>query len=146
MPNNHCSKCGHNWKGPLTVICPHCKSDGWYESPTRESCGMIAGTCDICGCKFSTGFLQAHYCPNCGSKKWDNGKPELKMRSPNLWIMKKTKHTKRGLRIYTYWMATWRQNGKTRNVHLGSCKNMGIDTAKQKANKLKTDALGMKVL
>ena len=32
---------------------------------------------------------------------------------------------KEGTKTYTYWMATWREGGKTRNVHWGSAKKAG---------------------
>ncbi len=76
--------------------------------------------------------------------KWDDGKPQPKMRSPNLWVMEKVKRTKKGSKTYTYWMATWRKAGKTRNVHLGSCAKMGAEEARQKALELKAEALNIK--
>lgn len=42
-----------------------------------------------------------------------------------------------------YWMASWREGGKVRNVHLGSCRKVDYETALQKAWKLKAKALGM---
>jgi hypothetical protein len=62
-----------------------------------------------------------------------------------LWQMAKTKTTKKGFRKYTYWMATWREAGKTRNVHIGSCEKMDKETAKQKACRLKAEALAIKL-
>jgi len=55
--------------------------------------------------------------------------------------MKKAKTGKKGTQIYTYWMASWREGDKTRNVHLGSCKKMDAETAKQKARKMKDEAI-----
>jgi predicted Zn-ribbon and HTH transcriptional regulator len=146
MPNNHCYKCHHDWIGPMPLSCPKCKSHGWYESPSNggESYGLGGGTCDLCGYEFVTELLRDKYCPNCGSKKWDDGKPQPKMRSPNIWVMEKVKSTKKGSKTYTYWMATWREDGKTRNVHLGSCGKMGADEARQKAMKMKAEAFGIK--
>ena len=46
------------------------------------------------------------------------------------------KQTRKGSRTCTYWMASWRDSDKTRNVHLGS--------ARQKAGKMKAEALGMR--
>ena len=57
----------------------------------------------------------------------------------------KTKDTKKGSRKYTYWMATWREDGKIRNVHIGSCEKMDKETARQKARKLKAEALAIKL-
>ena len=60
-----------------------------------------------------------------------------------LWQMEKTKSTKKGSQSYFYWMASWREGGKVRNVHLGSCRKMDRKTALQKARKIKAeDILG----
>jgi len=40
-------------------------------------------------------------------------------------------------------MATWREGGKTRNVHLRSCAKMDAEAARQKARKMKAEALGL---
>jgi hypothetical protein len=56
----------------------------------------------------------------------------------NLWQMEKTKTTKKGTQSYHYWMASWREGGKVRNVHLGSCKKVDHETALQKARKMKS--------
>ena len=61
----------------------------------------------------------------------------------NLWQMEKSKSTKKGTRSYFYWMASWREGGKVRHVHLGSCKKMDHETALQKARKMKRGALGL---
>ena len=60
-----------------------------------------------------------------------------------LWQMAKEKTTKKGDQTYLYWMASWREGGKVRNVHLGSCRKMGPETALQKARKMKREALGL---
>jgi len=52
--------------------------------------------------------------------------------------------TKKGIRTYHYWMANWREGGKVRNVHLGSCEKMSQSEALQKARKLKAEALAIK--
>jgi predicted transcriptional regulator len=62
-----------------------------------------------------------------------------------LWQMVKTKDTKKGSRKYIYWMATWRENGKIRNVHIGSCEKMDKETARQKAKTMKAEALAIKL-
>jgi hypothetical protein len=72
-------------------------------------------------------------------------KPLAKLEDLTLWQMGKTKTTKKGSRKYTYWMATWREDGKTRNVHIGSCEKMDKETARQKAHKLKAEALAIKL-
>ena len=61
----------------------------------------------------------------------------------NLWQMEKTRTTKKGTRSYFYWMASWREGGKVRNVHLGSCRKVDRETALQKARKMKAGALGL---
>jgi len=61
----------------------------------------------------------------------------------NLWQMEKIKTTKKGTRSYFYWMASWREGGKVRHVHLGSCRKVDRETALQKARKVKADALGL---
>ena len=58
-----------------------------------------------------------------------------------LWQMEKAKTTKKGSKTYLYWMASWREGGKVRNVHLGSCKKVDHETALQKARKMKRKAL-----
>ena len=53
---------------------------------------------------------------------------ELKQRARledlQLWEMEKIKEFKKGSKSYTYWMASWREGDKVRNVILGSCKKM----------------------
>ena len=61
----------------------------------------------------------------------------------HLWQMEKEKTTKKGARIYLYWMASWREGGKVRHVHLGSCRKVDHETALQKARKVKAGALGL---
>ena len=62
----------------------------------------------------------------------------------HLWQMEKTRTTKKGTRSYFYWMASWREGGKVRHVHLGSCRKVDRETALQKARKVKAGALGIK--
>ncbi|WP_348528696.1 hypothetical protein [Methanothrix sp.] len=61
----------------------------------------------------------------------------------HLWQMEKSKTTKKGTRSYFYWMASWREGGKVRHVHLGSCRKVDRETALQKARKVKAGALGL---
>ena len=61
----------------------------------------------------------------------------------HLWKMEKVKTTKKGSQSYFYWMASWREGGKVRHVHLGSCRKVDHETALQKARKLKAEALGI---
>jgi hypothetical protein len=106
------------------------------------ACDLVGPyTCDLCGCEFITQIFKDNFCPNCGSDKWDNGEPEQKIRIPNIWIREIAKDTKDGPKIYSYYMATWREGSKTRNMHLGSCDKMSSEEAQQKAKLLKTKAL-----
>ena len=41
-------------------------------------------------------------------------------------------------------MGSWREDGKTRNVHLGSSRKMDAEAARQKARERKAEALGLK--
>ena len=107
----------------------------------EESCGRDGGKCDICGCEFIAPLLQAHYCPNCGSKRWDHIAADKARRLEDVhpWIMEKVKKGK----TYQYWMVSWREGDKVRNVHLGSCKKLDKEAAMQKAREIKAKALKM---
>jgi len=63
-----------------------------------------------------------------------------------LWQMEKEKNTKQGSKTYFYWMASWREGLKVRNVHLGSCKKLDGEAALQKARRMKREALAIKHL
>jgi len=71
-------------------------------------------------------------------------RPVARLEDLNVWIIEKTKTTKKGSRSYRYWMANWREGGKVRNVHLGSCGKMDEETARQKARAIKAEALAIK--
>jgi hypothetical protein len=58
--------------------------------------------------------------------------------------MEKVKQTRKGSKIYSYWMASWREGSKTRNMHLGSCRKMDVAEARQKARARKAEALVMR--
>jgi hypothetical protein len=58
--------------------------------------------------------------------------------------MDKEKRTKKGFKTYTYWMASWREDDKVRNVHLGSSRKIDVEAARQKAQKMKAEALGLR--
>jgi hypothetical protein len=60
--------------------------------------------------------------------------------------MEKVKQSRKGGKTCTYWMASWREGGKTRNVHLGSCWKMDGEVARQKAWGRKVKALGIQGL
>jgi hypothetical protein len=61
-----------------------------------------------------------------------------------VWEMEKVKQSRKGSKTYSYWMASWRESGKTRNVHLGSAKKMDAEAARRKAKAMKAEALGMR--
>jgi hypothetical protein len=56
--------------------------------------------------------------------------------------MQTVKQSRKSFRTYAYWMASWREGDKTRNVHLGSARKMDAEAARQKARKRKAEALG----
>jgi len=62
-----------------------------------------------------------------------------------VWQMEKTRTTKKGSKTYHYWMASWREGGTVRNVHLGSCRKMDAEAALQKARKMKAGTLTIKI-
>jgi hypothetical protein len=68
-------------------------------------------------------------------------KGAVRLEDLNVWQMKKVKTTKKGSKTYGYWMATWRDGDKVRNVHLGSCGKMDSKVAMQKARKMKAEPL-----
>jgi hypothetical protein len=68
-------------------------------------------------------------------------KTQARLEDLHLWRMEKVKTTKKESKKYDYWMATWRESGRVRNVHLGSCAKMDAKTALQRARKMKAEAL-----
>jgi hypothetical protein len=68
-------------------------------------------------------------------------KLQARLEDLTVWQMEKVKTTKKGAKKYAYWMATWREGGKTRNVHIGSCAKMDVETARQLARKMKAEAI-----
>lgn len=64
-------------------------------------------------------------------------KDKARLEDLRLWKMEKTRTTKEGKQLYGYWMASWREGGKVRNIHLGSCRKLDEDTALIVARKLK---------
>jgi hypothetical protein len=73
-----------------------------------------------------------------------NLKDLARLEDLQVWEMKKAKETKEGAKTYSYWMASWRESGKVRHVHLGSCSKMSQEEALQKARNMKALALGLK--
>ena len=69
-------------------------------------------------------------------------KLQARVEDLTVWKMEKVKRTRKGSKIYSYWMACWREGGRTRNVHLGSAGKMDAEAARQKARERKAEALG----
>ena len=70
-------------------------------------------------------------------------KLQARLEDLNVWQMEKVKQSRKGSKTYTYWMASWREGGKTHNVHLGSSRKMDAAEARQKAREMKAEALGI---
>ena len=66
---------------------------------------------------------------------------EARLEDLTVRAVEKVKTTKKGSKTYTYWMASWRESGKVRNVHLGSTRKLSRQMAMQKARKMKEKAL-----
>ena len=73
-------------------------------------------------------------------------KGAVRLEDLSVWVMETAKTTKKGKTTYGYWMASWREGDRVRNVHLGSCAKMDTEAARQKAKKMKAEALGIDVL
>ena len=59
----------------------------------------------------------------------------------SVWVMEKAKTTKKGSKTYGYWMASWREGDKVRNIHIGSCARIDKESALRKARVMKAEAL-----
>jgi hypothetical protein len=70
-------------------------------------------------------------------------KLQSRLEDLTVWEMKTVTQSRKGSRTYSYWMASWREGGKTRNVHLGSSRKMDAQDARRKAEKMKAEALEM---
>ena len=73
-------------------------------------------------------------------------KLEARLEDLQVWEQKKVKDTKKGAKTYTYYLASWREGGKLRNVYLGSSQRMSREQAQEKARALKREALGLSSL
>lgn len=62
---------------------------------------------------------------------------EARLEDLHLWKMVK----RRGRKKHTNWMATWREDGKVRNVYLGSTRKITRDQALEKARRLKAKVI-----
>lgn len=68
-------------------------------------------------------------------------KIQARLEDLTVWEMETVKQSKKGSKTYTYWMASWREGGKTRNVHLGSARKMDVEEALLRAQKIKAEAI-----
>jgi len=68
---------------------------------------------------------------------------EARLEDLSIWEQKKVKESKNGTKTYTYFMASWREGGKTKNVYLGSSQKMSREEAQEKARAMKREALGL---
>ena len=68
-------------------------------------------------------------------------KLEARLEDLQVWEQRKVRDTKTGAKTYTYFMASWRDGEKVRNVYLGSCRKVNAGEALEKARKLKAEAL-----
>jgi regulator of replication initiation timing len=71
-------------------------------------------------------------------------KDKARLEDLHVWVMEKEKRTKKGSETYTYWMASWREGDAVRNVYLGSSRKIDAEAARQKAQKMKAEALGLR--
>lgn len=51
-------------------------------------------------------------------------KPIMRLEDITVWEMDKAKETKKGVKTNSYWMASWREGNKVKNVHVGSCNKL----------------------
>jgi hypothetical protein len=66
---------------------------------------------------------------------------QSRLEDQTIWEMDKVKQTRKGPKTYTYWMTSWREGNKTRNIHLGSTRKMNAEEALQKARMMKAEAI-----
>ena len=70
-------------------------------------------------------------------------KLQARLEDLQVWEQRKVKDTKKGAKAYTYYLASWREGGKLKNVYLGSSLRMSREEAQEKARALKREALGL---
>ena len=73
-------------------------------------------------------------------------KLEARLEDLHIWEQRKVKDTKKGAKTYTYFMASWREGKKIRNVYLGSSLKISLEQAQEKARAMKREALGLSPL
>lgn len=67
---------------------------------------------------------------------------EARLEDLQVWEQKRVKDTKQGAKTYTYWIASWREGSKVKNVYLGSSHKMSREQALERGRALKREALG----
>jgi hypothetical protein len=70
-------------------------------------------------------------------------KLEARLEDLQVWEQRKVKESKAGPKTYTYFMASWREGGRLRNIYLGSSRKMSREQAQERARALKKEALGL---
>ena len=70
-------------------------------------------------------------------------KLQARLEALQVWEQRKVKESKAGPKTYTYFMASWREGGRLRNVYLVSSLRMSREEAQEKARALKREALGL---
>jgi len=71
---------------------------------------------------------------------------EARREDLHVWEQRKVKQSKTGQKAYSYFMASWREGGKLKNVYLGSSQKMSREEAQEKARAMKKEALGLSSL
>ena len=73
-------------------------------------------------------------------------KLEARLEDLQVWEQRKVKDTKKGAKTYTYFIASWREGGRIKNVYLGPSHKMSRTQAQELARALKREALGLSSL
>jgi hypothetical protein len=68
-------------------------------------------------------------------------KLETRIEDIHVWEQNRVTETKMGPKTYTYYVASWREGQKMKNVYLGSAQKMTRKHAMEKAKALKVTAL-----
>jgi hypothetical protein len=69
-------------------------------------------------------------------------KLQARLEDLTVWEMEKVKQSRKGPKTYSYWMACWRDGGKTRAL-AGSSRKLDAEAAWRKAREMKAEALGI---
>jgi hypothetical protein len=68
-------------------------------------------------------------------------KLEVRLEDIDVWEQNRVAETKKGPKTYVYYMASWREGRRMKNVYLGSAQKMDRERALEKAMGLKKAAL-----